>query len=95
MVGWAGALARWTEIFPTEQLLEGIGADDVVVVDVGGGVGHDLMHIQKKHDLKPEQLVLQDQEGVVAQAVSKAAFKAQAHDFFKAQPVQGRSALIH
>ncbi|KAI9709681.1 MAG: hypothetical protein M1828_002380 [Chrysothrix sp. TS-e1954] len=96
MIGYAGGLAPWTDIFPTEKLLEGAGPNDVIVVDVGGGVGHDVMQVQRKHNLKPSQLVLQDLEGVLKQPVSKDSFKLQPHDFFKVQPVKGaRAYYLH
>lgn len=65
MIGYAGNLTPWTSIFPTEQLLSCNDENDVIVVDVGGGAGHDLLHIAKKHSLTAKKLVLQDLPEVV------------------------------
>ena len=90
MKGYAGHLAPWTAIYPTEKLLEGAPATEVLVVDVGGGTGHDLQLFQRKHRTAPGQLVLQDQAGVIARAQVDSSIKAMSHDFMTPQPVKGR-----
>lgn len=88
MIGYAGNLTPWTSIFPTEQLL-GCDTDNVLVVDVGGGVGHDLLHIAEKHSLPATRLILQDLTEVVSAVKGSDKFRVLAHDFFTPQPVKG------
>lgn len=82
--------------FPVPSLTEGldISAEDVLLVDVGGGVGHDLTEFRRKWPNIPGRLVLEDLPEVIDQA--KAQNQATAsliepvvHDFFAEQPVKG------
>lgn len=74
---------------------------DVVLVDVGGGLGHDLEELKAKHPALPGRLVLQDRPEVIATVESAAAaggppFEPAAHDFFTPQPVGGaRAYYLH
>lgn len=72
-------------------LKERLGADTpndeenpVFLVDVGGGLGHDLEELKVKH-----RLVLQDQPEVIAQ-IGKASdgIELTTHDFFTPQSVK-------
>lgn len=85
--------------FPVPSLTEGlnISADDVLLVDLGGGVGHDLTEFRRKWPNIPGRLVLEDLPEVIDQA--KAQNQATAsfiepvvHDFFNEQPVKGARA---
>ena len=89
MIGYAGNLTPWTSIFPTEQILLCNREHNAVVVDVGGGVGHDLLHFAKKHSLPADKLILQDLPEVVHKMSSPSPFYVEAHDFFSPQPRKG------
>ncbi|KAI9654484.1 MAG: hypothetical protein M1821_006574 [Bathelium mastoideum] len=71
----------------------------VLLVDVGGGLGHDLKELRTKVGDLPGKLVLQDREEVVSTLSSTAndnVFEAKAHDFFTSQPVQNaRAYYLH
>ena len=69
--------------------------DSVFLVDVGGGLGHDLEELKAKHADLPGSLVLQDQAAVIAQ-IGKASpgIELTAHDFFTPQPVKGEHRLL-
>ena len=80
--------------YPVKERLE-IGSkkdhrDSVFLVDVGGGLGHDLEELKAKHADLPGLLVLQDQAAVISQ-IGKASpgIELTAHDFFTPQPVKG------
>lgn len=64
--------------------------DAVFLVDIGGGLGHDLEELKAKHPDIRGRLLLQDQPEVIAQ-ISKTAdgIELTAHDFFTPQPVKG------
>ncbi|KAL4881812.1 S-adenosyl-L-methionine-dependent methyltransferase [Aspergillus karnatakaensis] len=74
-----------------------IRSDDVLLVDVGGGVGHDLTEFRRKWPSIPGRLVLQDLGEVIGQAKAMNGavgneVEAVEHDFFTEQPVKGARA---
>jgi hypothetical protein len=93
MRGVSESTKSWVDIYPTESLLvddDGRSYDEVVVVDIGGGIGHDINAFQRKHRLASGRLVLQDLEKVVEQAKVESNITIMPHDFFKIQTVKGR-----
>lgn len=70
---------------------------DVLLVDVGGGLGHDLEELKTKISTVPGRLILQDREEVISTLQSaKKGFEAQSHDFFTPQTVIGaRAYYLH
>lgn len=80
--------------YPVTALAEGtnIGSDDVLIVDMGGSMGHDLSEFRRKWRDLPGRLVLQDLPAVVEQAKTTKldpAIELTVHDFFTEQPVKG------
>jgi hypothetical protein len=64
--------------------------DAVLLVDVGGGLGHDLAEFARKHPTAPGRLVLQDKRDVINQIKNKPGdIEPMAHNFFTKQPIQG------
>ncbi|KAL4813490.1 S-adenosyl-L-methionine-dependent methyltransferase [Aspergillus spinulosporus] len=93
--------ADWMDegFYPVPSLTEGlnIGAEDVLLVDVGGNIGHDLSEFRRKWPSIPGRLVLQDLPEVIEQAkrqnqATKEAIEPMSHDFFTEQPVKGARA---
>lgn len=74
----------------TERLIQTFNPaiSDVLLVDVGGGLGHDLHTFRTKYPSAPGTLILQDRQEVIANVPPQAPFLAQAHDFFTPQPVE-------
>ena len=75
-----------------ERLYNGVkpGKDEVLMVDVGGGLGHDLELLKQKHYRLQGRLLLQDKQEVIAQiTASETVFEKTVHDFFKPQPIKG------
>lgn len=86
--------------YPVQTRLGDGDANDVLFVDVGGGLGHDLRELRAKHPSLPGTLVLQDRAEVIASlgadSNSDSCFQAMAHDFFTPQPVVGaRAYYLH
>lgn len=81
--------------YPVEaRLSQGIkdAGDHVFLVDVGGGIGHDLQELKTKHPNIPGRLVLQDQPSVIDQiSQAPASIELTVHDFFTPQPIKGTS----
>ncbi|KAL4740255.1 S-adenosyl-L-methionine-dependent methyltransferase [Aspergillus similis] len=75
--------------YPVSSLTEGLNikADDVLLVDVGGNVGHDLSEFRRKWPSIPGRLILQDLPEVIERAkwqnqATQEAIEPMSHDFF-------------
>ncbi|KAK8004910.1 demethylsterigmatocystin 6-O-methyltransferase [Apiospora arundinis] len=81
-----------------DVLIEGAdrsSPDAVFMVDVGGGLGHDLLEFHRYHPSAPGRLIVQDLPQVVKSIVSSEENKAltpMAHNFFEEQPIKGARA---
>ncbi|KAL2258297.1 hypothetical protein VTK26DRAFT_8433 [Humicola hyalothermophila] len=103
-------LTSWVDIYPTETIIAAAAADETargrpLVVDVGGGKGHDLRKFLSRHpDVPAGSLVLQDLPDILRSAEAElgawaassasssstsSAITVQPHDFFQPQPVRG------
>ena len=84
--------------YPVEERLgKGLkqGQDAVTLVDVGGGMGHDLAAFASKNPRISGRLILQDRPSVIGQISDpNPKFEPTAHDFFTPQPVKGKSLLV-
>ena len=69
--------------------------DAVFLVDIGGGKGHDLQELHRKHPKLPGRLVLQDIKGVIEEAREEEGcsldgkIELAEHDFFTKQTILG------
>ncbi|KAF2852736.1 putative hydroxyindole O-methyltransferase [Plenodomus tracheiphilus IPT5] len=86
MSAYRAGKANWYDqgFYPvSERLIKGFDASigEVLLVDVGGGRGHDAGLFATQYSTRPGKLILQDP-----------AFHSQAHDFFTPQPIQGARA---
>ena len=93
MTAYREAKRPWTDIFPAEEVVyEGLeGSEKVTCVDLGGRYGKNLKLIQAKFHNAPAKMILQDTPEVIDNIPQqgKGAIEANAHNFFKPQPVQG------
>ncbi|KAF4126002.1 O-methyltransferase [Geosmithia morbida] len=85
-------------IYPVEKtLFEGMdtAADAPLVVDVGGGLGHDLNDFKKFYPNHPGKLILQDLEVVLDDVKDiDPSIQVMPHDFLTEQPVKGARAYF-
>lgn len=84
-----GARKYWVDWYPVqERILDGAEKDEALIVDVGGGKGHDL--IQFKERFPRNRLVLQDLRGVVdgVEGLGEG-IEMVGYDFFTEQPIKG------
>ncbi|KAL4934244.1 S-adenosyl-L-methionine-dependent methyltransferase [Aspergillus undulatus] len=94
--------ADWFDLYPVTQKLNlspeetELGRDRFLLVDVGGGVGHDLIALRKAFPSStlPGKLVLQDLPHVVSSIKTPLPDDAVAipHDIFEPQPIIGAKA---
>jgi hypothetical protein len=85
----------------SDRLISGFDASmsDVLLVDVGGGRGHDLATFASRFESHPGRLVLQDRDQVItsiAATKDTLPFEAQAYDIFTPQPIKhARAYYMH
>ena len=88
---------NWLDWFPVEEeVVKGLERDEkaVTVVDVGGGLGHELLGLRKKYPELPGRLVLQDLPETIKGVPETRVFEPTVHDFFTPQPVKGKCVLV-
>ncbi|MCJ1392314.1 hypothetical protein MMC18_005181 [Xylographa bjoerkii] len=104
MAGYRQGRPSWMDpdFYPVKDLLvKGFRTEDkdaVMLVDIGGGLGHDIEEFQSKHPEHPGRLVLQDLPSVIKDATPKLhkAIEAMGHDFFTPEPIKGaRAYYLH
>ena len=91
------SIPKWFDIYDvrTELASETTSTGQALLVDVGGGKGHDIAQFAARFPDLPGDLVLQDlpqtfDSGLVASSDS---VRIMGHDFFTEQPVKGTSVL--
>lgn len=95
---------RWYDVYPVGPELASFAPDtenhpagecDVLLVDVGGNRGHDLVEMKAKYPKLVGKMVLQDLPEVVAHTSfgpgDGRGIEAMAHDFFQPQPIRRKS----
>ncbi|KAK5460805.1 hypothetical protein LTS15_002868 [Exophiala xenobiotica] len=91
-------LVVWHETYPiADQLSPGADTNPeaVMLVDVGGGWGHDLKSLFKTHPGLSGRLILQDLPIIIDQVQSRSdtdGFELMSYDIFTPQPVKGARA---
>ncbi|KAI1417113.1 putative O-methyltransferase [Hypoxylon sp. FL1857] len=95
-----GAREYWVDWFPVEgQIITGanVTKESPLLVDVGGGKGHDLLAFHQKHPRQEGRLILQDLAPVIDNIEGiDSAVELMTYDFFAEQPVKGaRSYFYH
>lgn len=86
---------QWFEFYPVRERLRVTSPSDILLVDIGGGIGHDIAKFCAAFPDLPGRLVLQDAPAVLQQAELPSAIEAIAHDFFKPQPTQFQNAKAY
>lgn len=85
----------WLSVFPVEDKcaswVKSAGDSSALLVDVGGGLGHQCAGFRAKYPNLPGRVILQDQQHVVEHVSVSPAFESMAHDFWEPQPIQGRA----
>lgn len=92
MAAYRAGKANWFDagFYPVqERLINGFDASisEALLVDVGGGRGHDVVQFAAAHAPHPGKIILQDREAVLATAEA-GPFTTQAHDFFTPEPIK-------
>lgn len=84
---------EWYEHFPVEEKLQ-VSPDRALLVDIGGGIGHDLSRLKQHLPQLPGKLVVQDLPGVIGDIKEPLpeGVEAMVYNMFDPQPVKGAKA---
>jgi len=83
----------WFEYFPVLSKLSVELPSDILLIDVGGGVGHELIALKKHYPTLTGKLIVQEIPAVVDSIANlPAGIEAMKHDFFAPQPIKGAKA---
>ncbi|KAL9089188.1 MAG: hypothetical protein Q9159_002659 [Coniocarpon cinnabarinum] len=96
MSGYASQRDSWLDVYPGNEIMrrsdhEGPLQGRSLTGKTGGGLGQDLAKFLQKFPHSAGRLYLQDLPGVIhnAQNTVPHGIKAEVHDFFKPQPIEG------
>ncbi|KAF3406312.1 Demethylsterigmatocystin 6-O-methyltransferase [Talaromyces pinophilus] len=94
MEGGRDDTSHWADWFPVqERLLDRVSPDRPLLVDVGGGRGHDLEGFKQRFPVEAGKLVLEDLPSVIDDIQHlDGDIQRIKHSFFEPQPVQGARA---
>lgn len=97
MSGYSLSREKWMGIgcVPLDEVLgKDVEPNEVLLVDVGGGTGHDIVEFYDRYTDPPGRLVLQDLPDVIASVKDiPKAVEPMVHDFFTEQPIKGKYLL--
>ncbi|PSN64812.1 S-adenosyl-L-methionine-dependent methyltransferase [Corynespora cassiicola Philippines] len=86
----------WLEFYPfQQQIVEGYDKSDqdgVLIVDIGGNMGQELLELNAQFPSLPGRMVLQDLPTSIEKVVPSDKMEAMAYDFFETQPIKGARA---
>lgn len=88
----ASGKTMWADegAYPVAERLGNAREEDVLVVDIGGGVGHDLLGFRERHPSLKGRLVLEELPHVIDQVADKLeGVELVKHDFYTLQPIEG------
>jgi hypothetical protein len=90
---------KWYEVPEIMEAVFGdakVGKDGVLLIDVGGSSGYDLISFHKAHPSMPGRLILQDLPTTIQSldsvALAEQGIEPMSHDFFTPQPIHGAKA---
>lgn len=93
MTAQATGKPTWSQehFYPAERLSHAEDDGAVLIVDIGGGKGHDLVDFGQRHPQIKGKLVVQEMPYMVEQMQGKLdGVEYMVHDFNQPQPVQGK-----
>lgn len=88
----ASGKTMWADdgAYPVKEKLGSATEDQVLVVDIGGGAGHDLIGFKARHPDLKGRLVLEELPYMISQVMGKLdGVELVEHDFYTPQPIKG------
>ena len=90
----SGGKTIWADegAYPVRERLGEASEGEVLVVDIGGGMGHDLVGFRERHPGVKGRLVLQELPYMIERVEGQGGIEGvelMGHDFYGEQPVKG------
>jgi demethylsterigmatocystin 6-O-methyltransferase len=82
-------MESWLSVYPLAQHVTSSEPEDVIFVDVGGGVGHQCAALREKYPELTGRVIVQDLGHSIDGQHIATGVEGMAHDFFHTQPVKG------
>ncbi|KAJ5669292.1 hypothetical protein N7462_010362 [Penicillium macrosclerotiorum] len=82
-------ISQWFEVYPIEKRSENLKPDQALFVDVGGNIGHQSVELKHRLPHIKNDIILQDSEIVLANAIPCDGVKPMVFDFFQPQVLKG------
>ncbi|KAM5437586.1 putative demethylsterigmatocystin 6-O-methyltransferase [Microsporum canis] len=83
---------HWLDVYPLDKYIRLDEADNLVetlLVDVGGGNGHEARLVKERYPHLPGRIIFQDLSEIIQKCSSMHGVDGMIHDFFSPQPVRG------
>ena len=81
---------NWLDGFPFEaEVAHNVKPDEILFVDVGGGIGAQCRNIKARFPDLPGRVILQDLPPPIKQALLVEGMEPTVHNFFTEQPIKG------
>jgi O-methyltransferase domain len=85
----------WFDFFPMATKFQNVASTEPLLVDIGGGLGHQLIAFKQRHPDLTGRIVLQDLPAVLDDIKElHPGIETMPHDFFKEQPIKGARAYF-
>lgn len=88
----ASSKKMWADdnAYPVKERLSGAKENEVLLVDIGGGAGHDLLGFRARHSELKGRLILEELPYMINRVVDKLdGVELVEHDFYTPQPIKG------
>ena len=83
-------MPTWLDAYPYRERAQGLAPEQTLLVDVGGGVGHQSVALRNALPADvTNRIVVQDQMPVIGQALKAPGVEAQEYNFWTPQPIHG------
>jgi len=82
-------MSTWLSVYPFLEEVGECGDEDMVFVDVGGGIGHQCVALRERYPGLRGRVVVQDLEHSIRGKIDHEGVEGMVHDFFKEQPIKG------
>ena len=82
----------WLDVLPFEKMLcRDTNPEVPILIDIGGGVGHQCATFKARFPNLLGRVILQDMPQTISQAISTPGVETMAHDFCTPQSIRGTS----
>jgi hypothetical protein len=83
---------EWFDFYPVEEKLQ-VAGSKMLLIDIGGGLGHDLIAFKQRYPQLPGKLMVQDLPIVIDDVKDlPPGIEAMKHDFFAPEPIKNAKA---